>query len=151
MSWPIDDALFRALRHRKRSAEWPSHDWDEIEAGAAEEWWPAFEGLVREIRSRGMDRSLHGVLSIGGLKLSIGGEAGIDDSYLVISRSIEISGHYTFTYRNSHPDPRKDWTATYPPEQVIPAFYRFVTRAGWFPEGHPMLVGMETGVPYGQS
>lgn len=143
MNQPINDALFRYLRHMKRGPQYPSHDWERIQAGADEEWWPAFKDLVHEIRARGMDRSLYGVLSIGGLKLSIGGDAGPDDSYLVISRSIDVAGHYTFTYRNSHPDPRQDWEATYPPEQVIPAFYRFVTRAGWFPEGHPMLAGLE--------
>lgn len=150
MNQPIDDVLFRRLRHIKRGPQYPPHDWDSIELGADAEWWPAFKDLVGEIRARGMDRSLYGMLSISGLKLCIGAYVGAEDSHLLISRSAEIPGHYTFTYVNSHPDPRKDWNATYPPEQVIPAFYRFVTRAGWFPEGHPMLAGMETGVPYGQ-
>lgn len=149
MSQPGDDAMFVRPPFTKSGPVYPWHDWDRI--SRATETWPVFGPLVQEIRARGMDRSLHGMLSISGLVLSMGGDAGWGDAHLLISRSVKADGQLVFEYVHSHRDPRQDWRATYPPEQVLAAFYRFVTRAGWFPEGHPMLAGLEDGIAHVQA
>jgi hypothetical protein len=149
MSKPTGHTVW--IQRNLAKCEQPSPvSWDDIER-QADNYWSAYRPLVQEIRARGMDRSLYGGIGLMGFSLSMGGKAGWDDPYLNISHSSRNPGHLTFKYIGSNRDHRQDWRATYPPEQVLSAFYRFVTRVGWFPEGHPMLAGLENGIPHEQA
>ncbi len=142
-----DDSFFVRTRFIKpKKLHYPPLTWEEAEARFDYEPNALLE-LVRDIRARGLDRSLHPAVSIGRLSVSMGGRPMGYDAHLQISPSAKVEGHFDFEFVHSHRDPAQWWRATYPPEQVVPAFHRFIVRAGWFPKGHPMLADPPSGEP----
>lgn len=129
----------RHLRTAIRDApEWP---WDRLDDEARAYSPPAIADLVSDIRARGLDGSLKGAFGMGGLYIDMSHVPTHTEPALRIGWNADQS-KFVFTYLKSGNEPKGDWSAAYPAEQVKPAFYRFITRVGWFPKGHPMLDGV---------
>jgi hypothetical protein len=149
-----DDSFFVQTTFIKRTERrFPPPTWEQVERHFVE-WRDDIDSrvdvlleLVRDIRRRGLDRSLHPDVVWGSFSVSMGGPPQWLDAYLEICCSAKVEGHFEFEFLHSHRDRAQWWRATYPPEQVVPAFHRFIVRAGWFPKGHPMLADPPSGEP----
>ncbi|WP_395646432.1 hypothetical protein [Terricaulis sp.] len=129
----------------------PAQSWEQIESGYRElaemenmpfDLRPMAE-LARRVRLSGIDRSLGGIVRLRTLRCMMHKKIYSLEPSLLIDPNTD--GSFTFTYVFSSGSwPKDDWTATYPAEQLMPAFSRFLKRVGWVPEGHPahaILVG----------
>lgn len=124
-----------------RRGEPNARPWEDIEGSLrAIDREPMVE-LVADIRRRGLDRALFGQVGVMGLAIDMAPLVWGEPQLLIACISNETQA-CRFTFQWSGPKPQDWWTADYPREQVIPAFYRFITRMGWFAKDHPMLKGV---------
>jgi hypothetical protein len=98
---------------------------------------PITLALVREIRARGIDRSMHAACGIEGLYLAMSQTWPRNGDVL---RVAEDRSSVRLTYLASAKQGGSySWDYEYPADQVWAAFVRFVVRAHWFADNHPLL------------
>jgi hypothetical protein len=135
----------------------PPQSWEMIEA-VYRNGGPHVEAmaeLARRVRLSGIGRSLYGIVSHHRLHCSQHEVAAMLDPRLTIMptedhlycMTYEFSAGFRGQPLGSKDVRERDWTATYGATDLIPAFSRFLSRVGWFPEGHPahrVLLGEQT-------
>lgn len=133
---------------------WRTESWESIEARYRESveryghhWFGPLAELAARVQESGIGRSLHAAATMDGLMCMMHAVLYVDEPRLVILAKPDRT--YTFEFRHPKRPPgrrNEDWNATYPADQVLPAFSRFLGRVGWIPEGHPahaILLGKE--------
>lgn len=121
--------------HTRFAEGWPAHSWDTIERLYQESNHEVMADLARRVRASDLGRSLGGLVSMYSLRCMMHQQIYTFEPSLLVTPNPD--GTVTFTYDMSSGTHDKDWTATYPSDQVFSAFSGFLKRVGWVPEGHP--------------
>lgn len=129
------------LPHNPDKDGWLAHPWADIEARYKEAtatdlpWLAPMADLVGRIRRSGIDRSLHGIMSMYAL------DCMMHERIYFLEPRLRMEPQHDRTFRltfvHPHLRTKDDWTATYAGDRLAPAVSRFLARVGWIPESHP--------------